>query len=314
MPRDEQDLRQTDDRDERGVLLQRDEVVEQRRQDPAHRLRDHDVAQRLPLRQPERACGRGLAPVDALEARIGRPRRRTRRTRARARAMPSQNSCVLPRHVRSERLDAGEREPEPDQVDDDDRRDAAEHVGVDDRERAQREERASGKLPHDRDDERPDQHEDFGDDEQLDVPPEPANQRGATRPDQVPLEHARPGRDRALAARKNAPNATIAATSPKPITYSRSSRASSAAMRASRMRSVGARGDGLAGSGRSPARRTRGRSAPRFRARSRSPARLPDRGRRSRATGRTRAGRPTSTAVERDRDDLGDDGPRRRRA
>ena len=31
-------------RDERGVLLQADEVVEQRRDDPAHRLRDDDVA------------------------------------------------------------------------------------------------------------------------------------------------------------------------------------------------------------------------------------------------------------------------------
>ena len=62
-----QDLGQPDEADERGVLLQRDEVVEQRREDAADGLRDHDVAQRLPLRQPERAGGGGLAPVDALE-------------------------------------------------------------------------------------------------------------------------------------------------------------------------------------------------------------------------------------------------------
>ena len=49
-------------------------------------------------------------------------------------------------------------------------------------------ERAPGELAHDRDEERPDQHEDLGDDEQLDVPPEAVEQRGASSPDEVPLE------------------------------------------------------------------------------------------------------------------------------
>ena len=94
-------------------------------------------------------------------------------------------------HVRRERLDAGERKPEADQVDDDDRGDAAEHVGVDDGERAQRHERAAGQLAHHGDDERPHEHDHLGDEEQLDVPPEAAEQRGAARPDQVPVEHHR---------------------------------------------------------------------------------------------------------------------------
>ncbi len=55
-------------------------------------------------------------------------------------------------------------------------------------------------LAHDRDDQRPDQHDRLGDDEQLDVPPEAAEQRGAAAPDQVPLEHD--AADRGLVARK----------------------------------------------------------------------------------------------------------------
>jgi hypothetical protein len=75
--------------------------------------------------------------------------------------------------VGGEGLDPGEREAEADEVDHDDRRDAAEHVGVHDRERAQREEGSSGQLAHDRHDERPNEHDHLGDEEQLDVPQKP---------------------------------------------------------------------------------------------------------------------------------------------
>ena len=51
-----------------GVLLEADEVVEQRRDHPTHGLREDDVAQRLATRQPERPGGRLLARVDGLDA------------------------------------------------------------------------------------------------------------------------------------------------------------------------------------------------------------------------------------------------------
>jgi hypothetical protein len=51
-------LDHTDERDQHRVLLEADEVVEQRRDYPAHRLWEHHMAQRLGLRQAERArCG-----------------------------------------------------------------------------------------------------------------------------------------------------------------------------------------------------------------------------------------------------------------
>ncbi len=55
--------------DERGVLLEPDEVVEQRRDHPPDRLRDHDVAERLEVGQAERARGRVLARMHGLDAR-----------------------------------------------------------------------------------------------------------------------------------------------------------------------------------------------------------------------------------------------------
>ena len=68
------DLRRADrvddaeDRDQAGVLLQRDQVVHQGRDHPAPRLRQHDVAQRLAVGQPERAAGQPLAGVHRLDA------------------------------------------------------------------------------------------------------------------------------------------------------------------------------------------------------------------------------------------------------
>ena len=143
-----------------------------RGQDPSYRLGHHDVAQRLPLRETERARGRSLAPVDALEPRpIHLGDVCPVDEREREHAEPEQLRVAA--QVGGEGLDPGEREAEADEVDHDDRRDAAEHVGVHDRERAQREEGSSGQLAHDRHDERPNEHDHLGDEEQLDVPQKP---------------------------------------------------------------------------------------------------------------------------------------------
>ena len=60
-------LLRAEDRDQRDVLLQGDEVVEQRRRDPAHRLRQDHVAQRLRLGQPDRERRVALAAVDRVD-------------------------------------------------------------------------------------------------------------------------------------------------------------------------------------------------------------------------------------------------------
>ena len=90
--------------------------------------------------------------------------------------------------MRRERFDAREGESEHDQIDHDDRRYAAEHVGVHNRDHPNRPERAAGELANDCDEERPDQDEDFGDEEEPHVPQEPAEERDTVLPDQVPLE------------------------------------------------------------------------------------------------------------------------------
>ena len=61
------DVEDADHREQRGVLLQADEVVQQRRDDAPDGLGDDDVAQRLGVGQAEGAGRRRLAPVDALE-------------------------------------------------------------------------------------------------------------------------------------------------------------------------------------------------------------------------------------------------------
>ena len=64
-----EDLDDADERHQHGVLLEPDEVVQQRRDDPPDRLRDDDVAHRLELRQPERPRRGRLARVDRLDPR-----------------------------------------------------------------------------------------------------------------------------------------------------------------------------------------------------------------------------------------------------
>ena len=64
--------------DQPGVLLQADQVVQQRRHHPAAGLRQHHEPHRLRVRQPERASRRALRRMHRLDARPGTPRRRTR--------------------------------------------------------------------------------------------------------------------------------------------------------------------------------------------------------------------------------------------
>ena len=61
-------VEQRDDRDQRGVLEQRDEAVDETRDDVAQRLRHHDQPGRLPERQPERACRFPLPARDCRQA------------------------------------------------------------------------------------------------------------------------------------------------------------------------------------------------------------------------------------------------------
>ena len=63
-----EDLDDADERHERRVLLEADEVVQQRRDDAPDGLRQDDVAQRLEARQAERPRRRLLARVDRLDA------------------------------------------------------------------------------------------------------------------------------------------------------------------------------------------------------------------------------------------------------
>ena len=83
-----EDLDDPDERDEDRVLLEPDEVVEERGHDPSDGLGQDDVAHRLGPRQPERTGRRLLARVDRLDARLGRPRRRTPNRRASGRTPP----------------------------------------------------------------------------------------------------------------------------------------------------------------------------------------------------------------------------------
>ena len=62
-------LDRTEGADERRVLLEADEVVQERRNDAPHRLRQDHATERLPAREPEGAGRRLLARVDRLDAR-----------------------------------------------------------------------------------------------------------------------------------------------------------------------------------------------------------------------------------------------------
>ena len=63
-----EDLDDADERDQHRVLLEADEVVEQRRDHPPDGLRQDDVAERLEPRQAERAGRRVLARMDRVDA------------------------------------------------------------------------------------------------------------------------------------------------------------------------------------------------------------------------------------------------------
>ena len=120
--------------DERRVLLQADEVVQERRDHAPHRLRQDHVAA-APASASARASARPPPATGApTRSRRGRPRRRTPCRRARARRSPRTTSrSARPSSCERRRAEAEHRDHE-------DRRHAAEEVGVDDRERAQREE------------------------------------------------------------------------------------------------------------------------------------------------------------------------------
>ena len=120
-----QRLDRAEDGDQRRVLLQGDEVVEQRRHDPAHGLRQDDEAHGLDTRE-SRGIGQQRAGSGApSRCRRGRPPRR-RRCRSRPgrpcpRTGTSSAGPTMPR--------AGM--PKPNRKHQQDGRDPAEHVGPD---------------------------------------------------------------------------------------------------------------------------------------------------------------------------------------
>src|SRR5581483_6490285 len=155
-------LDRAEDPDERRVLLEPDEVVQERRDHPADGLREDHVAQRLPAAQAERARGRLLARVHRFDAgaidlgdvrRVHEHERDDRPERLRRR-----HGAQLQR-----------RDAETEQVDHEDRRDPAEEIGVGDREHAKREEDRAGQAPQHCDDERERKDQRLADAEDLHV-------------------------------------------------------------------------------------------------------------------------------------------------
>ena len=125
-----------EDRDQAGVLLQRDEVVEQRRHDPAHA----PAAARRGA-WSGRARGRASGPrragsgcTDSMPAR--KPRRRRPSTTATSAMAPQNDRC------RQARAAAAPGTPKPSEEEHEQQRQAAEQVDVDRRARA-----AAGRRP-----------------------------------------------------------------------------------------------------------------------------------------------------------------------
>src|SRR6185503_7926205 len=54
----------SDDVDESSVFLQTDEIIEERRHNPAHRLRHDHITKRLEIGQAERSGSSDLAPMN----------------------------------------------------------------------------------------------------------------------------------------------------------------------------------------------------------------------------------------------------------
>ena len=99
-------------------------------------------------------------------------------------------------------LDAERRDPEPEEVDDEDPRDRAEHVDVDRRQEAQREEHRARQAAQDREHQAEDEDQHLGDQEQLDVDDEELEDRAI--PDELAVIEAErlgeiPGREERLA-------------------------------------------------------------------------------------------------------------------
>ena len=130
--------------DERRVLLEPDEVVEERRDHAAHRLRDHDVAQRLAVRQPERARGGGLARVHRLDAGAVH-------LRDVGRVHEDERDDTPEQRVDRDARERERRDPEAEDVDDEDGRHSAEEIDVDHGKCPHREEHWPGKPPQHRD-------------------------------------------------------------------------------------------------------------------------------------------------------------------
>ena len=163
-----------EDRDEPGVLLQRDQVVEQRRHHPADRLRQHDGPQGLRAAQPERPGRRDLRGVDRLDARpehlgdvggVGEHERE-----------PAQDDGR-----RRDPLQAQPGQPEPDEQQHEDERQPAEDVDVRRRRRAQREEHRTAQGAGDRERERDHEDHDGGDRHDAQVEPQPLDDAGERR-------------------------------------------------------------------------------------------------------------------------------------
>ena len=149
--------------------------------DAPHGLRQHDEPEALPARQAERPRGRLLARVDRVDARsvhlghVGRIHQGQRDHR------PEELVVGHPR-------DAQRRDPEAEQEDDQQARDGPEHVDVDRRDQAQREQHRAGQAAQDGQHEAEHQDQRLGDQEQPDVDPELGDQLGQRLPEDRPVE------------------------------------------------------------------------------------------------------------------------------
>ena len=178
-------LHRAEEADERCVLLQPDEVVEERRDHPAHGLREHDRAERLKMRQPERARRRGLARVHGLDSGaidLGHVRR------------VDEDERDDPPERRRERhvLQPQRRRAEAEHRDHEDRRHASEEVGVRDAEQAKRQGGRARQAADHGEHEREDEDERLRDQEDLDVEPERARDLGQRVLELTPVEERAP--------------------------------------------------------------------------------------------------------------------------
>ncbi len=179
-----EDLDDADERDQYGVLLEADEVIEQGWDDPPDRLRQDHVAHRLEPAQAQGA-GRGvLARVDRFDAGSVDLRHVCRIDEGERDDRPEERLVRDPRDPES-----GDAEPQD--VDDDEPGHGPEDVDVGGRQTPDREEDRTRQTPQDREQEPERQDECLGDEEQLDVRPERGDQAGQARPEQRPIEEVR---------------------------------------------------------------------------------------------------------------------------